>query len=174
MAIHARIFYYAQRIGVQVDFAKYTAWLARNPHHAPPQVLPGESPAASSSSMTTTAATEPLLPWQQAAPKADLYVDRSAAVDAADGQPTYPMGFADMLKLLQEGKEIPGIRQIPSTIARDSSIKPMGARAAPRKPWEKDSTHQIQELSLPRALDTEFPSLDTDTGPVPPADTATS
>ncbi|KAG5951218.1 hypothetical protein E4U53_003550 [Claviceps sorghi] len=187
MAIHARIFYYAQRIGVQVDFAKYTAWLAQNPHHAPPQVLPEEYLAASSSpppplssKPTTTATTEPLLPWQQAAPKADLYVDRSAAVDSADGQPSYPMGFADMLKLLQEGKEIPGIRQIPNTIARDASVKPVGARAAPRKPWEKVSTPKIPELSLPRALDTDFPSLDNVTdpigpvSPVSPADTATS
>ncbi|KAG6017032.1 hypothetical protein E4U43_002477 [Claviceps pusilla] len=191
MAIHARIFYYAQRIGVQVDFAKYTAWLAQNPHHVPPRILPEEYLASSSSSSTqpssslpktnNTTTTEPLLPWQLAAPKADLYVDRSAAADAADDQPSYPMGFADMLKLLQEGKEIPGIRQIPNTIARDASIKPVGKRAAPRKPWEKDSAQHMPELSLPRALDTEFPSLeadaDADADPVKatsPAETATS
>lgn len=112
MAIHARIFYYAQRIGVQIDFAKYTDWLARNPNHKPPQVLPEEY---------LTSTEEPLLPWQQAAPKADLYVDRKAAADenASGDQPSYPMGFAEMLKLLQEGKPIPGIRQIPNTIARD-------------------------------------------------------
>lgn len=114
MAIHARIFYYAQRIGVQVDFAKYTAWLSNNPNHKAPQVLPEEY---------LTAKSEPLLPWQQAAPKTDLYVDRKAAAaeDAsrAGGEPSYPMAFAEMLKLLQEGKPIPGIRQIPNTIARD-------------------------------------------------------
>ncbi|KAG5975909.1 hypothetical protein E4U55_007533 [Claviceps digitariae] len=186
MAIHARIFYYAQRIGVQVDFAKYTAWLAQNPHHAPPQVLPEEylaaaaapsSPSSPSSKNITTTTSEPLLPWQQAAPRADLYVDRNVAAEAADGQPSYPMGFADMLKLLQEGKEIPGIRQIPNTVARDASIKPVGTRTAPRKPWEKDSTHQIPELSFPRTLDAEFPSVDTDAdpiGPESPLETATS
>ena len=117
MAVHARIFYYAQRVGVHIDFSHYAAWLAQHPDHKPPQVLPHEylsSPAADLS--------EPLLPWQQAAPRADLFVDRKAAADAAaasgDGQPSYPMGFAQMLALLQQGKEIPGIRQIPDTIAR--------------------------------------------------------
>jgi hypothetical protein len=115
MAIHARVFYYAQRIGVQIDFAKYTDWLSRHPDHKPPQVLPEEYLASPTSS------PEPLLPWQQAAPKADLYVDRKAAASesASGDQPSYPMGFAEMLKLLQEGKPIPGIRQIPNTIARD-------------------------------------------------------
>lgn len=180
MAIHARIFYYAQRIGVQIDFAKYTAWLSSHPERKAPQVLPEEYLAEKS---------EPLLPWQQAAPKADLYVDRKAAAaeDAAraGGEPSYPMGFAEMLKLLQEGKPIPGIRQIPNTIARDpvclcppypriqliklyiliiilQSVKPVGTRAAPRKPWERDAPQEAAELSLPKALDTEFPPLDTE------------
>ncbi|KAK2605910.1 hypothetical protein QQS21_003636 [Conoideocrella luteorostrata] len=160
MAIHARIFYYAQRIGVQIDFAYYKNWLAKHTDHLPPQVLPEEY---------LSSKVEPLLPWQQAAPKADLYVDRKAAADAAapsatsgDGQPSYPMGFAEMLKLLQEGKEIPGIRQIPNTVARDPSIKPVGARAAPKKPWEKDSPQEAPELSLPKALDVEFPPLESE------------
>lgn len=49
-------------------------------------------------------------------------MDRSAASQASPGgagEPSYPMGFAEMLKLLQEGKPIPGIRQIPNTVARD-------------------------------------------------------
>ncbi|KAG5995890.1 hypothetical protein E4U52_007654 [Claviceps spartinae] len=185
MAIHARIFYYAQRIGVQIDFARYTAWLARNSHHIPPQVLPDEylaspssSSSSSSSSKTTgaaTTATETLLPWQQAAPKADLYVDRRAGAEAAAGEPSYPVGFAEMLQLLSEGKEIPGIRQIPNTVARDASVKPIGARTAPRKPWEKETAQQSAESSLPETLDTEFPSLDTDSaGPVSPVDGARS
>ncbi|KAG6139556.1 hypothetical protein E4U38_008171 [Claviceps purpurea] len=181
MAIHARIFYYAQRIGVQIDFARYTAWLARNPHHTPPQVLPDEYLASSSSSPSSkatgaaTPATESLLPWQQAAPKADLYVDRRAGAEATAGEPSYPVGFAEMLQLLSEGKEIPGIRQIPNTVARDASVKPVGARTAPRKPWEKETTQQAVDLSLPDALDAEFPSLDTDSaGPVSPVESARS
>ncbi|KAK9441926.1 uncharacterized protein G6M90_00g049240 [Metarhizium brunneum] len=159
MAVHARIFYYAQRIGVQIDFAQYKDWLSRHPGHTPPQVLPEEyrSPSAPSPS-------EPPLPWQQAAPKADLYVDRKAAAENATGdQPSYPMGFAEMLKLLQEGKPIPGIKQIPNTVVRDPSVKPVGSRAAPKKPWERDNPQMAPEVNLPKALDTEFPQLDTET-----------
>lgn len=111
MAIHARIFYYAQRIGVNIDFAKYQAWLSSNPNRKAPDVLPEEYKAKQSA---------PVLDWQKAAPKADLYVDRKAAsqIGSAD-EPNYPMGFAEMLKLIQEGKPVPGIREIPNTVVRD-------------------------------------------------------
>ena len=42
------------------------------------------------------------------------------ANDKSSGsEPSYPLAFAEMIKMLQEGKEIPGIRQIPNTVARD-------------------------------------------------------
>jgi hypothetical protein len=61
------------------------------------------------------------LDWQKAAPKTDLYIDRKAAAaqSGSEDQPNYPMGFAEMIKLIQEGKPVPGIRQIPNTIVRD-------------------------------------------------------
>jgi hypothetical protein len=115
MATHARIFYYAQRIGTTIDFSAYAAWLDRNPDHTPPDVLPEEHRSAASTSP---------LPWQQAAPKAALFVDKTAktaepAAPAGGDEPSYPMAFAEMIKLLQEGKPIPGIREIPNTIARE-------------------------------------------------------
>lgn len=124
MATHARIFYYAQRIGVSIDFSRYQAWLSAHPDHDTPDVLPAEYAAKQDQD-------SPALDWQKAAPKADLYVDKKAAQQQsdADDQPAYPMGFAEMIKLLQEGKPVPGIRQIPNTVVRDpvssrSTIRP--------------------------------------------------
>ncbi|KJZ80362.1 hypothetical protein HIM_00212 [Hirsutella minnesotensis 3608] len=157
IATHARIFYYSQRIGVQIDFARYQAWLARNPGHQPPQLVASDAQRDPSSN--------PVLPWQQAAPKAELFVHRSATPapqDGTTGEPNYPMAFAEMLKLLQEGKPVPGIRQIPNTVVRDPSVKPVGARTAPRKPWEKDAAPVASDMELPKALDTEFPPVDDD------------
>lgn len=135
MAIHARIFYYAQRIGVTIDFARYQAWLAQHPHHTAPSILPEEWQRTSqpgdqgSDSSKKESDQPPVLDWQKAAPKADLYVDRRAQAQTQQAQaqaqastgdePNYPMGFAEMLKLIQAGKPIPGIRQIPNTIVRD-------------------------------------------------------
>jgi hypothetical protein len=160
MAVHARIFYYSQRIGTTIDFTNYQSWLAGQTNHDAPDVLPEEFRASADSEKPTP------LPWQQAAPKAELYVDKKAAAAQAGsaGSPNYPMAFAEMLKLLQEGKPIPGIRQIPNTIARDPSVKPVGTRTAPRKPWEKNvpaagaapgSTTQHAET-----LDLEFPPVE--------------
>ncbi|PHH77541.1 hypothetical protein CDD82_3465 [Ophiocordyceps australis] len=165
IATHARIFYYTQRVGVQIDFASYQAWLANHPDHAPPNVIP----AAYQSTHEQPQGPEPdhadeatsALPWQQAAPKADLYIDRAnSAPDLTE--PSYPMGFAEMLKLLQEGKPVPGIRQIPNTLARNPSVKPVGSRSAPPKPWEKSPASPSPEMNLAKALDQEFPPLDTD------------
>ncbi|KAL7795275.1 hypothetical protein V8C37DRAFT_375035 [Trichoderma ceciliae] len=123
IATHARIFYYAQRIGVQIDFTSYQTWLSQHPDHQPPHIIPQEyeqstnkgTESESPSSFSATA-------WQQAAPKADLYVDRSSQPQTSGeaGEPAYPIAFAEMIKLLQEGKPIPGIRQIPNTIERDA------------------------------------------------------
>ncbi|KAJ6441933.1 hypothetical protein O9K51_05484 [Purpureocillium lavendulum] len=193
IATHARVFYYAQRIGVQIDFAQYQQWLAAHPDHQPPQVVPEEYLSAAQpgadedvEAPSSSGAQAPALSWQQAAPKADLYVDRSAAASqsasGAGGEPNYPMAFAEMLKLLQEGKPIPGIRQIPNTVARDpvrlardvipivehiclpheQGVKPIGSRAAPKKPWERDEVTAPPEMDLPHSLDTEFPPLDTE------------
>lgn len=184
MAIHARIFYYAQRIGVSIEFSAYKAWLASNPDYQPPDVLPEEYRQRD----VANASPVPVLDWQKAAPKTDLYVDRktAAAQSGSQDQPSYPMGFAEMIKLIQEGKPVPGIRQIPNTVVRDpvgpilsggnaptltliQAVKPVGARAVPRKPWEKDTTVDMPALlDLPKALDTEFPPVQDD-GPVSPA-----
>ncbi|KAK2066030.1 hypothetical protein LY76DRAFT_585578 [Colletotrichum caudatum] len=164
LAIHARVFYYAQRIGVAIDFAGYKDWLARHPDHAAPDILPEEykardardaAAAASADDVpgltsklgdlstgkgkekatdaeTNAAALESTPSWQAAAPKADLYVERkpSSQADAPDpggDEPTYPIGFAQMLEMIQKGIPIPGIRQIPDTVVRDA----VGSRHPP-------------------------------------------
>ncbi|KAJ6783712.1 hypothetical protein PWT90_05462 [Aphanocladium album] len=164
MAIHARIFYYTQRIGVSIDFAAYQSWLAQHPEHTPPSILPPEYLAGGSSNGGGGEAAAPVLDWQKAAPKAELYIDRAAAAAAAGDQPAYPMAFAEMIKLLQEGKEVPGIRQIPNTIIRDPAVKPVGARAAPRKPWEKEAPTPSDDIHRLVTLDTEFPPVESASG----------
>jgi hypothetical protein len=138
MATHARIFYYAQRIGVQIDFNKYNDWLARNPDHNSPDILPTEFLSAEKSSQekgeidqvtsgleglsTTDKGKSVVLAWQSAAPKADLYIDKSTLLvdgSTAAAEPSYPARFAEMLELLKRGEPIPGIRQIPDTVVRD-------------------------------------------------------
>ncbi|OLN91960.1 hypothetical protein CCHL11_01502 [Colletotrichum chlorophyti] len=212
LVTHARVFYYAQRIGVTIDFAKYKDWLARNPDHAPPDILPEEyksqstHEAGTTTNTTTTTSTsdvpnltsklndlntggkepepkdiaeatpteaiEPALSWQTAAPKADLFVERKppSQVDNPDqgSEPAYPVGFAEMLQMIQKGIPIPGIRQIPDTVVRDASVKPFGKRTAPKKPWEKDTPAGETGSSVaekPSVVDAEFPPLDDEATP---------
>ncbi|KAK1987808.1 hypothetical protein LZ30DRAFT_579386 [Colletotrichum cereale] len=212
LAIHARVFYYAQRIGVAIDFSRYKDWLARHPDHEAPDILPEEykardtryasatadgSDVASADDVpsltsklndlstgkgkekATDAAAEPTPSWQAAAPKADLYVERnpSSQTDApgpASDEPAYPIGFAQMLEMIQKGIPIPGIRQIPDTVVRDASVKPFGKRAVPKKPWEKDLPAlevTASEAQRHPVVDAEFPPLDEVAAPVAEAAT---
>ncbi|KAI9158500.1 hypothetical protein HJFPF1_06495 [Paramyrothecium foliicola] len=163
MATHARIFYYSQRIGTTIDFSRYQAWISEQSDHLAPDVLPEEYRVAAQSGADAAAAAA--LPWQQAAPKAELFVDKRTQAQAGPaGEPNYPMAFAEMLKLLQEGKPIPGIKQIPNTVIRNPSVKPVGTRAPPRKPWEK-SAAAAEAASVPptqhgQSLDADFPPLE--------------
>ncbi|TDZ74732.1 hypothetical protein CTRI78_v000533 [Colletotrichum trifolii] len=198
LATHARIFYYASRIGVTIDFNRYKDWVARHPDHTPPNVLPEEyesqapappgEPSSSSSSRNDvpdltskldsldTADSNITAPadtaetdrpsWQSSAPAADLYVERKTspqpAVGTPDagGEPAYPVGFAEMLQMLQKGIPIPGIKQIPDTVVRDASVKPFGKRQVPRKPWEKELPADAEQAEKPAVVDAEFPPLD--------------
>ncbi|KAF6820001.1 hypothetical protein CSOJ01_01069 [Colletotrichum sojae] len=193
LATHARIFYYASRIGVTIDFNEYKDWLARHPDHAPPDILPEEyktqtaggaaAPSSSDNSELASklndlkadsdtkpdpAAAEPRPSWQAAAPTAELYVERKppSQADGSEGEPAYPVGFAEMLQMIQKGIPIPGIRQIPDTVVRDASVKPFGKREVPKKPWEKDLPALETEVAAkPSVVDAEFPPLDDTSAP---------
>ena len=44
-------------------------------------------------------------------------------------------------------------------------MKPVGARAVPRKPWERDVPPEAPVLDITKALDTDFPEVDSDIQP---------
>ena len=141
MAIRARIFYYSQRIGVEIDFDTYKSWLAAHPEHEPPDILP--EPYRREASHAAEA-----LPWQRSAPKMQLYVDKKkeAAVVPAQGagkDAPYPSSFGHIVELISKGTPVPGVRDIPNTVVRDPTVAPFGKMARPRKPWElaRDGRH---------------------------------
>jgi hypothetical protein len=64
----------------------------------------------------------------------------------------YPKKFEDIVKFLETGQTIPGIRQIPDTVIDDPSISTRGSMQAPLKPWERNSggdpsTNSIEQAS---------------------------
>ncbi|KAJ3351860.1 hypothetical protein GGF32_004053 [Allomyces javanicus] len=57
---------------------------------------------------------------------------------AADDEPAYPATFAEIVKLVSEGKPVPGIRDIPDVL--NTAPPAVSRMAAPRKPWEQASS----------------------------------
>lgn len=58
--------------------------------------------------------------------------------DASGLEPQYPTSFQDIIELIQSGKSIPGIRDIPDTVLVDQGTQARQGRR--QKPWEKSAT----------------------------------
>ncbi|KAJ3365351.1 hypothetical protein GGF31_008590 [Allomyces arbusculus] len=62
----------------------------------------------------------------------------AATNTTADDEPAYPATFAEIVKLVSEGKPVPGIRDIPDVL--NTAPPAVSRMAAPRKPWEQASS----------------------------------
>ena len=124
----ARSAYFTRVIGIPVSVPEYTAWLANHPDHPSPDpsllaslLDPAASEKESEPSQAEEDSSRPA--WQAAAPKAELYIDRSGEASTADQSsadgPAYPSRFAELIRCIKEGLPVPGVREIPETIVRD-------------------------------------------------------
>ncbi|SPO28643.1 uncharacterized protein UTRI_04521 [Ustilago trichophora] len=104
----AKVFFWSQKTGNQVDYADYKAWLSSN-----------SIPAA-----TTTSAT------------ATVGGTEGGAEKEKEKEP-YPASFDAIVELITTGKtdQIPGIRDIPLKINEEPPTQATMSR--PLKPWEK-------------------------------------
>ncbi|KAI8623529.1 hypothetical protein F5Y19DRAFT_371189 [Xylariaceae sp. FL1651] len=157
VALRMRIDRFANQIGIQIDKDAYKQWLAETgslqpklfseedmKQEAKGRVLPAErrfallhaeygylpdpaDPESIDSSVPS---------WQRGAPKAELYVPKNAGSLSPEKEP-YPKNFEQIVRHLETGQEIPGIRQIPDTVVDDPSISTHGRMPVPLKPWER-------------------------------------
>lgn len=85
------------------------------------QARPGTGPG-SDSAAGAGGADESTPSWMAAAPKSELYVDRTLAANDGDGDdssPAYPERFAAIIKAVQTGEPVEGIVEIPDIVARN-------------------------------------------------------
>ncbi|KAI3320719.1 hypothetical protein HD806DRAFT_505951 [Xylariaceae sp. AK1471] len=163
VALQLRIDRFAERIKIQIDKDAYKQWLAETGTLQPrlfsdqnlAQEVVGRVPpeerrfailhAEYGYPPYQPAAPEPVIDpsvpsWQREAPKAELYVPKNGGPSNADKEALpYPKKFEDIVKFLETGQTIPGIRQIPDTVIDDPSISTRGSMQAPLKPWERNT-----------------------------------
>ncbi|KAI8944732.1 hypothetical protein F4801DRAFT_173002 [Xylaria longipes] len=175
IALQMRIDRFAERIKIQIDKDAYKQWLSTTGNLQPrifsdqnlAQEVEGKVPPEQRRLAILNAefgyppdqsAAEPVdssIPsWQRAAPKAELFIPKNAGPSTSDGAALpYPKKFEEIVKFLETGEMIPGIRQIPDTVIDDPSISTRGTRQAPLKPWERNggsvNTNTEQESSTP-------------------------
>ena len=115
---------FGRKYGTAVDFDAYKAWRDQ-------QVSSNvdEKPQQNS--------------WQQAAASQD-----TAALGPAPEGPK--MSYQEIVDLIQSGKPIPGIKEIPKTVLEGQGTA--ASKSTRRKPWEKDAP---AETAAPAEATTE-------------------
>jgi hypothetical protein len=116
LTLRAKCYYYARKAGQPVDFDGYKSWV--------------ESGAATNG---TTSIYDPLLQEQPDASTADDEAAGGMGGGLADAPK--PASFAEICALIQEGKPIPGIKDIPDTVLEGQASE--SQTQTRRKPWEK-------------------------------------
>ncbi|TLD34103.1 hypothetical protein PspLS_00804 [Pyricularia sp. CBS 133598] len=185
LAVHARIFYYQQARNARVDFSAYKQWATASTERngTETEVLPAlywareqisaldGIPPANAADAVAAVAQQYVPPppdpaWQQAAPAQPLRVSHeSAGGDGGTGAAPYPAHFAELIAAVQNNQPVPGVREIPDTVIRDSNVKPVGKMTAPKKPWELGRTSSTeaqggQALQHDATVDQDFPPID--------------
>ncbi|KAI0534525.1 hypothetical protein GGR58DRAFT_51180 [Xylaria digitata] len=160
VALQMRIDRFAERIKIQIDKDAYKKWLSESGNLQPrlfsdqnlAQEIEGQVPPEQRRLAILHAelgyppyqpGSEPIDPsvpsWQREAPKAALFVPKNAESSTSGGEAVpYPKKFEEIVKFLQTGQMIPGVRQIPDTVIDDPSISTRGTMQAPLKPWERN------------------------------------
>ncbi|KAI1364502.1 hypothetical protein F5Y08DRAFT_210270 [Xylaria arbuscula] len=169
LALQTRIERFAERIKIQIDKDAYKQWLSKSGSRQPrlftDQALAQEAEGNVSPEQRRLAIVhaelgysphppvseeviDPSVPsWQRQAPKTELFVPKTADSPSSSSNPSsggeavpYPKKFEEIIKFLETGQMIPGVRQIPDTVIEDPSISTHGTMQAPLKPWERNNS----------------------------------
>ncbi|KAI9687429.1 MAG: hypothetical protein M1820_010442 [Bogoriella megaspora] len=127
LTLQARCFYYARKFNTAVDPAAYLAYL--DSHSNPPdRDLQATVPQASSQAIESSAATS-------------TEATTTSSSTSVDQPAPYPKSFAEVVELIQSGKPILGIKDIPSTVLTGQGTE--SAAAKRKKPWENEEQRAV-------------------------------
>ncbi|KAI9742440.1 MAG: hypothetical protein M1818_003974 [Claussenomyces sp. TS43310] len=123
LTLRARCFYISRKKAISIDFNEYKAHVENITEYATDDTPKSEAKIVDSDL------------------RADLAHGNehtSHPVAESSENPKYPTTFAEIVKLITEGKEIPGIKDIPPTVLHGQATVPTKSKR--RKPWEKEVT----------------------------------
>lgn len=129
----AKVFFWSQKTGNQVDYADYKAWLA------------SQDSIPATNSISSAAGGDAALTGQ------------AASGEKEDKEP-YPASFDAIVELITTGKtdQIPGIRDIPLKINEEPPTQATMSR--PLKPWEKADVPTAEASQATTHTDTQTQS----------------
>jgi hypothetical protein len=137
LTLRAKCYYFARKAGTPVDFDGYKNWVESERGNSVPTNGDREVYDSLLESQTTS---------QPAVLNAEGEEGGSGMSDGLGDAPK-PASFAEICALIQEGKPIPGIKDIPDTIlegqASESSVQKR------QKPWEKSDTGEVSQEEQP-------------------------
>ncbi|EKD16316.1 uncharacterized protein L3040_009451 [Drepanopeziza brunnea f. sp. 'multigermtubi'] len=156
LTLRAQCFYLSRQKGISIDFDAYKAYLARKEPSTSNQTTtltsststaPSAPPPANDTTTPTGASNDPKMAVSST-PTDPSSMNNSATgfVPAGTGPPNpgapYPASFAEIVAMIQAGKEIPGYIEVSErVIGWENATPPVLPKR--RKPWEKDVPEEI-------------------------------
>lgn len=110
-----------------IDFDGYKAYLATQTFQ-PPVFLSSDAAETTVESSNPNVSSKAPIPHENDLPSATTAADQMEEPHVAT--------LAEITAMIQTGKKIPGIRDIPNTVLTDQGTNPVVRKR--RKPWEKD------------------------------------
>ncbi|KAI9053844.1 hypothetical protein LZ554_002792 [Drepanopeziza brunnea f. sp. 'monogermtubi'] len=162
LTLRAQCFYLSRQKGISIDFDAYKAYLARKQPSTSNQTTttltsststtPSAPPPANTTNTTTTSTSTTDTSHDSKMAVSSTPTDPSTMnsatsfVTAGTGPPNpgapYPASFAEIVAMIQAGKEIPGYIEVSErVIGWENATPPVLPKR--RKPWEKDVPEEI-------------------------------
>lgn len=143
IGLRARCFFFARKNGQQVDFQKYKEWhyaraasMATQAQSSSIQQADGQTQSDASREGQASNVNGSAI--EESAPLSDILAraSQNATINNGPDDGGAKLSYAEIVEMIQSGKEIPGIKQIPDTILQGQGSSASQSRR--KKPWEKD------------------------------------
>ncbi|KAK3698402.1 hypothetical protein LTR37_016972 [Vermiconidia calcicola] len=131
LTLRAKCYYFARKAGSPVDFDGYKQWVETQRGIAPTN---GTSRAIND---TLSGAEEPITSSQPT-------TSDSGGGMGGMGDAPKPASFAEICDMINEGKPIPGIKDIPDTILEGQASDTQATKR--KKPWERSQEDEAPVL----------------------------
>ena len=131
---------FPSKINTPIDFNAYLNWRSSQVSSAQSDI-----DAGSNGILTAHNLPQPAVPLDSSSVHGD-HESNAPSTGNSESSAPYPKSFSDIIELITNGGDIPGVKQIPETVLEGQASNPTTAKR--RKPWETDvASEKVEDIA---------------------------